>query len=118
MLLHVRRKRMVRGLSFIYGAHGFGHGHRTAMVLDNRPEHFLHKLALNPLGVSCVPVNPDYRAGEIAYLLENSEIDLAIVCGDRREQLLVGIEASSHKAPIVLFEEFASLTAPARARRK
>jgi acyl-CoA synthetase (AMP-forming)/AMP-acid ligase II len=109
--------REVQRLCLIYGAHGFGHGHRAAMLLDNRPEHFLHKLALNTLGVSCVPVNPDYRAGEIAYLLENSEVDLAIVCGDRREQLLAGMETSSHKAPIVLFEELASLSAPARARR-
>ena len=87
------------------------------MLLDNRPEHFLHKLALNTLGVSCVPVNPDYRTGEIAYLLENSEVDLAIVSNDRREQLVAGMEVSSHKAPIALFEEFASLPAPARARR-
>jgi len=34
--------------------------HRAAMLLDNRPEHFLHKLALNALGICCVPVNPDY----------------------------------------------------------
>ena len=85
--------REVKRLCDIYGAHGFGHGHRVAMLLDNRPEHFLHKLALNTLGVSCVPVNPDYRTGEIAYLLENSEADLAIVCGDRREQLVAGMEA-------------------------
>jgi crotonobetaine/carnitine-CoA ligase len=110
--------REVRQLCLIYGAQGFGHGHRAAMLLDNRPEHFLHKLALNTLGVSCVPVNPDYRAGEIAYLLENSKVDLAIVCGDRREQLVTGMKASSHKAPIVLLEEFASLPAPARARRQ
>jgi crotonobetaine/carnitine-CoA ligase len=71
--------REVRQLCLIYGAQGFGHGHRAAMLLDNRPEHFLHKLALNTLGVSCVPVNPDYRAGEIAYLLENSKVDLGPV---------------------------------------
>jgi len=88
------------------------------MLLDNRPEHFVHKLALNTLGVSCVPVSPDYRTGEIAYLLENSEADLAIVCSDRREQLVAGMEVSSHKAPIVLFEEFTSLPAPVRARRE
>ena len=27
----------------------------------------LHKLALNALGVCCVPVNPDYRPRELTY---------------------------------------------------
>ena len=34
-------------------------------------------------------------------------------CSDRREQLVAGMEVSSHKAPIVLLEEFASLPANA-----
>ena len=42
----------------IYRGKGYGHGHHVAMLLDNRPEHFLHKLALNGLGVSCVPIDP------------------------------------------------------------
>ena len=75
--------REVRRLTEIYRAAGYGHGHRVAMLLDNRPEHFLHKLALNTLGVSCVPVNPDYRASEIAYLLDSSKVDLAIVSAER-----------------------------------
>src|SRR5882762_875973 len=48
-----------------YRAAGYGHGHRVALLLENRPEHFLHKLALNTLGISCVPINPAYRANEI-----------------------------------------------------
>ena len=67
----------------LYRAAGYGHGHRVAMLLENRPEHFLHKLALNTLGASCVPINPDYRADEIAYLLEHAEVDLALVVADR-----------------------------------
>src|SRR6516164_3029564 len=68
----------VRRLMARYRAAGLGLGHRVAMLLENRPEHFLHKLALNAIGVSCVPINPDYRASEIAYLLEHSAADLAI----------------------------------------
>jgi acyl-CoA synthetase (AMP-forming)/AMP-acid ligase II len=30
-------------------------------LLENRPEYVLHKLALNSIGVCCVPINPDYR---------------------------------------------------------
>ena len=109
--------RQVRELCATYGAAGFGHGHRVAMLLDNRPEHFLHKLAFNTLGISVVPINPDYRPNEIAYLLEHSEADLAIVAGERREQLLAGLSASAHKPPVALFDELRSLVPPLRARR-
>lgn len=109
--------REVRQLCEIFRSHGFGHGHRVAMLLDNRPEHFLNKLALNTLGISCVPINPDYRANEIAYLLEHSEVDLAIVSAERREQLAAGMNASSHPAPIRLFDDLRSLPIPARCRR-
>ena len=44
-----------------------------ALQLENRPEFPLHFLALNSLGVSVVPLNPDYRAAELEYVLEHSE---------------------------------------------
>ena len=109
--------REVQQLCEIYDSHGFGHGHRLAMLLDNRPEHFLHKLALNALGISCVPINPDYRAHEIAYLLEHSEVDLAIVSGERLEQLTAGMNTSSHQVPIRQFDDLRSLPMPGRCRR-
>lgn len=62
-----------------YRAAGFGPGHRVALLLENRPDHFVHFLALNALGVSQVPVNPDYRPDELRYLLEHSDADL-LVC--------------------------------------
>src|ERR1700730_7651481 len=85
----------VRRLIAIYRAAGLGLGHRVAMLLENRPEHFLHKLALNAVGACCVPINADYRANEIAYLLENSAVDLALVVGDRHDQLIAGMNAST-----------------------
>jgi acyl-CoA synthetase (AMP-forming)/AMP-acid ligase II len=56
-----------------YRARGYGRGHRVALQLENRPEFPLHFLALNSLGASVVPLNPDYRAAELAYVLEHSE---------------------------------------------
>src|SRR5262249_22487151 len=64
-------------------AAGYGHGPRVAPLLENRPEFFFHFLALNALGVSIVPVNPDYRHDELLYLVEHSEADLAVVIGSR-----------------------------------
>ena len=45
----------------VYAAAGYGHGHRVALLLENRPEFFFHYLALNALGCGIVPINPDYR---------------------------------------------------------
>ena len=71
--------REVDALCARYRAAGYGHGHRVALALDNRPEHVMHRLALNRLGMSCVPVNPDLRPGEVAYLLAHSEAVLAVM---------------------------------------
>jgi crotonobetaine/carnitine-CoA ligase len=66
-----------------YAAAGYGHGHRVALLFENRPEFFFHYLAMNALGVGVVPVNPDYRHDELAYLLEHSEADLAVSVPER-----------------------------------
>lgn len=70
-----------------YRAAGFGLGHRVALMLDNQPEHFLHFLALNALGIAQVPVNPDYLHHELHYLLEHSEADLAVVLPKHRVRM-------------------------------
>lgn len=57
---------------------GYGPGRRVALMLDNRPEHLFNQLALYAVGVTQVPVNPDYLDHELSYLLEHSEADLAI----------------------------------------
>lgn len=109
----------VDALTERYRAAGYGPGHRAAILLDNRPEYFLHKLALNTLGISCVPINPDYRPNEITYLLEHSEPVLALVAPERREQLEAGMTASAHRASIVVFDDGSTLPpapTPAKSR--
>jgi acyl-CoA synthetase (AMP-forming)/AMP-acid ligase II len=66
-----------------YRTSGYGLGHRVALLLENRPDFFLHYLALNGLGVGIVPINPDYRRDEVAYLLDHSEAELAVVLPQR-----------------------------------
>lgn len=110
-------QRQVSSLCETYRSLGYGHGHRVAILLGNRPEHLLHKLALNTLGISCVPVNPDYRPNEIAYLLDSSKVDLAIVSPERNDQLLAGRAAATNKPPIAFLDELAATPSPRRARR-
>ena len=66
-----------------YASAGYGHGHRVALLLENRPEFFFHYLALNALGCGIVPINPDYRHDEMLYQMEHSEADLAVVIPSR-----------------------------------
>lgn len=72
-----------------YAGAGYGLGHRIAILFEQRPEFFFHYYALNALGCSVVPINPDYRQGEIAYVMEHSDACLALAVesrlGDLRE---------------------------------
>ncbi len=61
-----------------YATAGYGRGHRIGLMLENRPSFFLHWLALNALGVSVVPLNPDLRPAECNYLMHHSELVLAV----------------------------------------
>ena len=97
-------------MSDAYRSAGYGLGHRVATLLENRPEYILHKFALNAIGVCCVPINPDYRAGEAAYLLEHSEPDLVLTLTSRAGQVRDALAQSRHKPPVLALEEFASET--------
>lgn len=75
--------RAVAALKVEFALAGYGRGARVALLLDNRPEFFVHWLALNALGVSIVPINPDLQPDELSYQLEKSKADLLIATGDR-----------------------------------
>lgn len=77
----------VGALASRYAAAGYGTGHRVALLLENRPSHFLHWLALNRCGASVVPVNPDYRHEEMLYLLSHSEACLIVALPARLPQI-------------------------------
>ena len=84
-----------------YAAAGYGHGHRVGLLLENRPAFFLHWFALNGLGVSVVPINPDLRAAELEYLVEHSEIILAVALQGRHSSLLAAAQASGQPLAVM-----------------
>ena len=90
----------------LYRQAGYGVGHRVATLLENHPEHVLHTLALNSIGVCCVPINPDYRAAEIAYLVDHSEPDLVLTLGAREASMREALAQSGHRPPVVVSEPF------------
>jgi len=88
-------------LRSVYGAAGYGHGHRVALLFENRPEFFFHYLALNGLGCGVVPVNPDYRHDELAYQMEHSEADLAVTVPERLGALEAVAKERAKPLPVV-----------------
>ena len=98
-----------RELMRVYAAAGYGVGHRISLLIGNRPEHMLHKLAMNALGVCCVPLNPDHRPRELAYVLGHAKVDLVVVVAPLQVQLREGMAQAEHAMPAVaLFENFAA----------
>jgi len=106
----------VADLTAAYRDAGYGLGHRVATLLENRPEFVLTKLALNALGVCCVPINPDYRAGETAYLLEHSEPDLILTLGQREGQVREALAQSACRPHVQILERFSGRALPVPSR--
>ncbi len=77
----------VEALAERYRRAGYGCGHRVVLLLENRPDHFFHFMALNALGAGIVPLNPDYGADEMRYALEHSESALAVALPERMAQI-------------------------------
>ena len=80
---------------------GYGHGHRVALLLENRPAFFLAWLALNALGCSVVPINADLRAAELEYLFGHAEPELAVSIASHAPRLREAAAASGAATPVI-----------------
>ena len=90
----------VNTLSEQYAAAGYGHGHRIAVMLDNRADFFLHFLALNKLGGSIVPVNSGFLPGEINYVISHSDACLVLCLPQYRENVEAALSDQGTITPI------------------
>ncbi|MBA2399220.1 MAG: AMP-binding protein [Bradyrhizobium sp.] len=91
----------IADLTEAYRAKGYGGGHRVGILMENRPGFFLHWFALNGLGVSLVPINPDMRAAELEYLIGHSEIVAAVVIVQRQDDVSSAAKAIGRDIPVV-----------------
>ena len=101
-----------------YTAAGYGHGHRVSLLAENRPEFFLHFLALNALGCWVVPLNPDFRQDDFAYVLGHSEADLIVTIPKHKALMDAAVATLPRRIPVVATDTFADtlprVTRPAR----
>src|SRR3954466_815180 len=68
----------VRARAAQYRTAGYGAGHRVALVLPSGPDFLVHFLALNSLGASIVPLNPESKPAERDYILQHSQAGLVV----------------------------------------
>ena len=84
-----------------YSQSNYGHGHRVGLLLENRPEFFFHYLALNSIGTSIVPINPDYRHDELVYLIGHCDAQLIITISNRVEDMEKAAAECVRKPPVI-----------------
>ncbi|MEM7068184.1 MAG: AMP-binding protein [Pseudomonadota bacterium] len=88
-----------------FGNAGYVAGQRVMLLLENRPDFFLIWLALNSLGLSVVPVNPDLKIAEQEHMIGNAEPALAIATPDRCDELRKAGRAASRPIPVISVDD-------------
>ncbi|MFN5717935.1 MAG: AMP-binding protein, partial [Bradyrhizobium sp.] len=84
-----------------FASRGYGAGHRVGLLLQNRPVFIELWFALNALGVSVVPINPDLRVSELEYIIAHSEMNAAFVLAKRREEVETAARQAGRPIPVV-----------------
>ncbi len=100
----------VRALACGLAALGFKRGMNLAIIGDNRPRLYWAMAAAQCLGGVAVPLYQDAPAADMAYVLDNAEIDFAVVEDQEQVDKLLEIkltmpELSSHLQHIVFEDE-------------
>ena len=100
-LTYGQARTQVETIAGRYQAAGYGIGHRIGIMLENRPAVFLHWFALNKLGASVVPLNPELRPAEIDYLMQHSGISLAVGTERHAHLLLAAVDRQAGSCAVV-----------------
>ena len=72
----------VRRLAAHLKERGVGPGDRVALFMQNCPQYIFAHYAVQALGAMVTPVNPQYKAAEVAYQLSNAETKALVVARD------------------------------------
>lgn len=88
-----------------FAERGYGEGHRVGLLLQNRPVFVELWFALNALGVSVVPINPDLRLSELEYIIAHSDMNAAFVLAERREEVEAAARNAGRPIPVVTVED-------------
>lgn len=86
----------VRSFAAGLAALGVGRGDAVALMSENRPEWPICDFAVQSLGAMTVPIYPTLEAGQVAHIIEDSGVKVAVV---ESENLLGRVESVREKTP-------------------
>ena len=95
----------VRLLACGLAALGFKRGMNLAVVGDNRPRLYWAMAAAQSLGGVAVPLYQDAPAADMAYVLENAEIDFAIVEDQEQVDKLLDIRQAVQGLTHIVYDD-------------
>ncbi|WP_320177836.1 AMP-binding protein [Roseovarius pacificus] len=84
---------------------GVRKGERVAVLTPNRPEIFSIYLGLAMIGATIVPVNPEYAAHEIRYILGHSDARMIVCAAEQTEKLTIATDGLQIAPMIRDFED-------------
>ena len=82
---------------------------RIALVLENRPEFFIHWLALNALGIGVIPINHEMADDEIPYYLEHGEAVAVVALAQHLQRFTDITQGLTAPIPVVAADAVADL---------
>lgn len=101
---YAEASRKVAALRSAYGSAFGGRKPRVGLAFENRPEFFLHFLALNSLGASVMPINVEMPHEELSYQIDHSECGLIVCHPAFAERLSAGSSTASRKPAVASAE--------------
>ncbi|WP_417547753.1 class I adenylate-forming enzyme family protein [Marinobacter segnicrescens] len=84
-----------RRLAAYLKGQGIGKGDHVGLYLQNCPQYVIAHYAIQMLGAVITPLNPQYKAAEVEYQLDNADAR-AVICGT---DLYPMVEVVRHKLP-------------------
>lgn len=82
-------------------AQGIGKGDRVGLYLQNSPQYIIAHYAIQMLGAIITPLNPQYKAAELEYQL-NDAAAKAVVCGTELYPMLAEVREKTDKPNLVI----------------
>ncbi len=95
----------VRALACGLAAMGFRRGMNLAIVGDNRPRLYWSMIAAQCLGGVAVPLYQDAPAADMAYVLDDAEIDFAVVEDQEQVDKLFEIKQTLNRISHIIYDD-------------
>jgi long-chain acyl-CoA synthetase len=103
----------VRDLGLGLATIGLEAGHRVALVAESRPEWLLADFAVLASGGVVVPVYPTLSAEQVAFVLRDAEVRLAVVSSaDQLQKVLAVASSVPSLSAVVVMDDVAPVEAP------